>query len=109
MDTWLKFINKSESKVVFKNNASELYFDEDNMNGFINRLSTYSDIAYVHPLEETTWGQRVVRLYDLDGHIIEVGENMQRVVERWLADGKTLSEIAKRMDISIEDVNSILN
>ena len=33
------------------------------------------DINYVHPVKEHSWGQRVVRFYDPDCHIIEVGEN----------------------------------
>ena len=36
-------------------------------------------IEYVHPVKEHGWGQRVVRFYDPDKHIIEVGENMKVV------------------------------
>lgn len=39
------------------------------------------DIEYVHPLLEHSWGQRVVRFYDLDKHIIEVGENINMVIK----------------------------
>jgi hypothetical protein len=32
-------------------------------------------VEYVHPLREQPWRQRVVRFYDPDHHIIEVGES----------------------------------
>lgn len=37
-------------------------------------------IDFLEPL----WGQRVVRFYDPDKHIIEVGVNMLMVVRRFL-------------------------
>ena len=53
-------------------------------------------------------GQRVVRFYDLDGHIIEVGEEMKTVVERFLHSGMTLEEVSVRMDVSVEDLTKLL-
>jgi ABC-type uncharacterized transport system auxiliary subunit len=32
--------------------------------------------SFIKIYKEAEWGQRSVRFYDLDGHIIEVGENM---------------------------------
>ena len=40
----------------------------------------------MHPVKEHSWGQRVVRFYDPDRHIIEVGENMKVVCRRFLTD-----------------------
>lgn len=41
---------------------------------FIEKLeSLYPEIEYVNPLMTHSWGQRVVRFYDLDGNLIEVG------------------------------------
>ena len=31
---------------------------------------------YVNPLMEHSWGQKVIRFYDLDGNLIEVGTPM---------------------------------
>ena len=41
-----------------------------------------------------SWGQRVIRFYDLDGHIVEVGEDMKMVLKRFLASGMTMEEIS---------------
>ena len=51
----------------------ELYFEEEDIEAFAASLEAYG-VALVHPLARQPWGQRVVRFYDPDGHIIEVGE-----------------------------------
>lgn len=66
------------------------------------------EIEYVHPVKEHGWGQRVVRFYDPDKHIVEVGENMQFVCKRFKAEGMTPGQIAKRMDVPTEYVNNLL-
>lgn len=58
----------------------------------------------MHPVYEHRWGQRVVRFYDLDKHIIEVGENLKVVCKRLLDSGLTVEETAKRMDVPIKFV-----
>ncbi len=107
-DTWKNFIHKQEKEIVFGNNACELYFEEDDMDSFVKKLSSIKSILYVHPLFEHPWGQRVVRFYDLDKHIIEVGENMNMVVKRFINTGLSIEETAARMDVPIEYVKSCL-
>lgn len=58
---------------------------------------------------EHSWGQRVVRFYDPDGHIIEVGEEMKMVVERFLASGMTMEDVSRRMDVPAEDLEKLRN
>ncbi len=60
------------------------------------------DIEYVHQMIEHSWGQRVVRFYDPDKHIIEVGENMKVVCRRFLGCGMTPEQAAKRMDVTMK-------
>ena len=107
-DTWTTFIRKTEKEIVYANNASELYFETTDMDGFINKLSAFSDIVYLHPLLEHSWGQRAVRFYDLAGHIIEVGENLVMVVKRFVASGLSIDETAKRMDVDVDYIKSCL-
>lgn len=45
---------------------------------------------------EHGWGQRVIRFYDPDGHIIEVGEDMKMVINRFLDSGMTMEEVSKK-------------
>lgn len=71
---WKKFIKKD---VTHPNNATELYFEETNIEGFAKKLENYSEpIQYVNHLMMHSWGQQVIRFYDLDGNLIEVGTPM---------------------------------
>ncbi|WP_252217586.1 VOC family protein [Clostridium sp. VAP41] len=108
LETWKSFIYKDKNDIIFKNNTCELYFEEDDMDAFIKKLNTFKDIDYVHRLIEHRWGQRVVRFYDLDKHIIEVGENMAIVVKRFARSGLSADEIAVRMDVSLDYIKSCL-
>lgn len=108
VDTWKGFIHKQDEEIVFGNNACELYFEEDDMDSFVEKLISMKNIEYVHPLFEHSWGQRVVRFYDLDKHIIEVGENLTMVVNRFIDNGLSIEETAARMDISVDYVRSCL-
>lgn len=67
--------------VVWKNHASELYFEETDLELFLEKLQQYEQkIQYVYLPEEGESKKRAVRLYDLDGNMIEVGEvSWQRV------------------------------
>ncbi len=68
---WAEFI---ENLVIPHNTASELYFEENNIEEFAQKLdeSPY-DIEYVNRLMTHSWGQKVIRFYDPDGNLIEVG------------------------------------
>lgn len=104
-ESWKDFISKELS---FGGNDSEIYFEEDNFEDFAERLEKVSGIEYVHPVKEHRWGQRVVRFYDPDKHIIEVGENMKFVCKRFADSGMTNEEIAERMDVPVKMVNAYL-
>lgn len=92
----------------FGANNSELYFEEDDFDNFILRLNNIPGISYVHQVTEHSWGQRVVRFYDPDMHIIEVGENLNKVVKRFLNKGMSAENVATRMDVPVDYVKSCL-
>lgn len=71
---WKGFLNR---EVISMNNSSELYFEEPNIELFVEKLKElYPSIQYVNELMTHSWGQKVVRFYDLDGNLIEVGTPM---------------------------------
>lgn len=71
---WKEFIGR---EINFQNNACELYFEERDIESFVKRLEKlYPDVTYVNRLMEHSWGQRVIRFYDPDGNLIEVGTPM---------------------------------
>ena len=68
---WEQFTKRS---VIPNSNQSELYFEEPDIEHFVERLETLCpEIEYVNYLMTHSWGQKVVRFYDLDGNLIEVG------------------------------------
>lgn len=71
---WQNAVNKD---IVFGNHSVELYFEENDMDAFQEKLINSSlTIEYVTPITKHEWGQRVVRIYDPDKHVIEVGEKL---------------------------------
>ena len=71
---WKAFLDRD---IVPKSNSCELYFEEQEIDSFIEKLERlYPTIEYVNHLMTHSWGQRVIRFYDLDGNLIEVGTPM---------------------------------
>jgi len=104
-ETWKNFIHMDKISV---GNGSEIYFEEDNIDDFAKKLDLFPQVKYIHKLLEHSWGQRVIRIYDPDGHIIEIGENLRIVVRKFMESGLTAEQTAIRMDVPIEFVNSCL-
>lgn len=68
---WKKFLGR---EILPENNACELYFEEREIEAFAEKLEKlYPSIRYVNRLMTHSWGQKVIRFYDLDGNLIEVG------------------------------------
>lgn len=103
---WL--IGKPNESILHRSHNMELYFEEDDFDAFLKKLQARTDVEYLHEVKEASWGQRSIKFYDLDGHIIEVGENLSMVVRRFLASGMTLEQTSKRMDVSVSDLEALL-
>ena len=71
---WKNFLGKD---IVAESNSCELYFEERDLEAFVEKLERlYPSIHYVNRLMTHSWGQKVIRFYDLDGNLIEVGTPM---------------------------------
>lgn len=71
---WRKFLGK---EILPESNACELYFEEPDLEAFVWKLETlYPAVKYVNRLMTHSWGQQVIRFYDPDGNLIEVGTPM---------------------------------
>lgn len=65
-------------KAIPNNNASLLYFEERDMEDFAKKLNQYEEtnntpIVYLSQLMQTVPDRKVLRFYDPDGNLIEVG------------------------------------
>ena len=97
----------SKEDEVGLNKTVDIYFEEDDLDAFAEKLKKF-DMEYVHPVKEHSWGQRAVRFYDPDKHIVEVGENMKIVCKRFLDSGMTPEQVAERMDVPMTFVNACM-
>ena len=71
---WKSFLGK---EIIPQNNSCELYFEEHDIETFVQKLERlYPYVQYVNKLMTHSWGQKVVRFYDPDGNLIEVGTPM---------------------------------
>ena len=105
VESWKEFIDTDE--ILFGANNAEIYFEEDDFDKFAENLKDF-DIEYVHPVKEHEWGQRVVRFYDPDRHIIEIGENIKSVCRRFISEGMTPEQTAERMDVPLKFVKGCM-
>ena len=71
---WKDFLGK---EIIPENNSCELYFEERDIEAFVEKLkSYYPEVKYVNRLMTHSWGQKVIRFCDPDGNLIEVGTPM---------------------------------
>lgn len=81
--------------IVYGAKNAELYFEVEDLDAVLEHLKRYP-IVYLHGPKEYSWGQRVLRLFDPDQNIIEIGESMEVVNKRFLRAGMTVEETCKR-------------
>jgi len=93
--------------VMEKSNNMELYFEVEDFDEFIDHLGNYPDIEYLHPPKKHQWQQRVVRIYDPDYHIIEIGESMAVIAKRYLSEGYSPEQTARIIQHPLEFVKKV--
>ena len=107
-DVWCEFIDASADEILKNTKNMEVYFEEDDFESFLLHLKACDGINYVHEMKEYPWGQCVVRFYDPDQHIIEVGESMESVARKLFKMGLSVEEVAERTEHPIEFVKASL-
>lgn len=97
-----------KSTILHQSNNMELYFEVDDFDAFLDKLHDFLDVELVHPPMMHEWYQRVVRLYDPDWHMIEVGESMEVVARRLLREGYDVSQTAQMIQHPVEFVEQCM-
>ncbi len=105
---WQEFIGAEHAISQGKTHNFELYFEEDELDAFLQRLAG-AEVEYVAPLVTHGWGQRVIRFYDPDGNMVEVGESFETVVRRFLQEGYSIEQAAQKTQQSIAFVQECQN
>lgn len=92
-------------------NASrfELYFETDQLDSVYSTLKE-NKIEFLNEIETAAWGQRSLRFYDYDRHLIEVGEIFPVFIKRVFdEENSDLEATSKRTFVPIEMIKDILN
>jgi len=107
-ESWPTLIGEAGEAVEFGGRDAELYFESEDLDAFLTKLEGMDGIEYVHPLVEHRWGQRAIRIFDPDRHIIEVGESLRMPMLRFASQGMTQQQIAQRMDVPLSLVQKLM-
>jgi len=89
-------------------NNFELYFEYDDVEQIVEKLKA-EKVEFVHELREQPWKQLVVRFYDPDQNIIEIGETIEYLVFRLHHQGNSIEDISKMTGLNNEFVEAIIN
>jgi len=89
-------------------NNMELYFQSDDIDNLEEVLESFN-VEFIHKIIEQPWGQRVMRFYDPDDYIIEIGEPIEVVIKRFAAQGLVTEEISEKSSMPVEYVKMVLN
>jgi len=74
----------------------ELCFETDDLDSIYKTLKD-NNVRFLHEINTELWGQRTIRFYDPDGHLIEVGEEMSIFLKRiYEEEGRDLEATSKR-------------
>ena len=93
--------------VTEKAHWGELYFETDELEPTYQRLNE-AGVEFIHPICEQPWGQRVMRFYDPDGHIIEIGETMSAVVWRYYEQGSSIDIISEKSGMPRDYIEGVI-
>lgn len=85
----------NDAPIASKSNNFELYFEtDDDLESIVNTLKE-EKLEFAHDIVEQPWRQQVVRFYDYDFNLIEIGEKMEHVAYRLHQEGLSVAEISK--------------
>ena len=103
-----ELVGLPENSVFEKSHNMELYFDCENLDELEQRLLKDPSIEWVHPIKEYPWKQRVIRIYDPDHHMIEIGESMPMVFRRLIAQGHSIEDTATLTEHPLAYVRAVV-
>ena len=106
---YAELVGISVESVMTKSHNFQLYFEVENLDEMFDNLKSMEELRWVHEITEYPWGQRDIRIYDPDMHIVEIAESMESVIKRFLSQGMPVDEISKRTMYPIDFLKSFIN
>lgn len=99
-----KLLNK---EISYYSNSSVLYFETHDIETAYSLMKN-EKVTFVHTIKKQPWLQKVMRVYDYDGHLLEIGESVNTTVKRLLSEGYSKSKISTILNLSEETINKII-
>jgi catechol 2,3-dioxygenase-like lactoylglutathione lyase family enzyme len=90
-----------------KSNRFELYFETELIDETYERLNN-ERIEFLHGIHEEPWGQRTIRFFDHDKHLVEIGEPLETFVNNMNKNGLSSKQIAEKSGIPIKTIISLI-
>ena len=102
-----KLIGIQADSILQRSHNFQVYFEVEDLDTVYKRLKELPELKWVHEIKEYPWGQRDIRVYDPDMHIVEIAEDMNMVIKRFLDQGMTVEQAAERSMYPIEAVKAV--
>lgn len=88
-------------------NRFELYFETEDIKEVFSELKK-SNTKFLHEIHEETWGQKTIRFFDPDNHLIEIGEALKVFITRFYNQGLSVEQISGKTSVPVEEVKRLL-
>jgi len=105
MDHFRSLIDNRE--IVEGSNSCELYFEDDNIESIEKEIAN-EGVEFIHRIKEQPWRQQVLRFYDYDKNIIEIGERLEHEAYRLKKEGLSIEEIEKLTYLTKEKIENAI-
>lgn len=104
---WASFLDVAPVDIKAGCYDHELYFETEDLYGFIEKMKAY-DVKLYQPIQVSNWGQRMIRFFDYDDHMIEVGESKDYLMLNYIKQGHSVEETHEKYQFSIDYINNLL-
>lgn len=84
-----------EETMQYRSNTMELYFETEDFDSFMELLDAHPEVERLHQPQTFPWLQRGIRIFDPDGHLIEISESMYCVACKQFEKGTAPEETAE--------------
>jgi catechol 2,3-dioxygenase-like lactoylglutathione lyase family enzyme len=104
---WSIFGDANGAPATLEGGNWENTFETPAFSALYTRL-TEAGARFAHPLRELPWGQRGFRVYDPDGHIVDISETHGALVRRLFQGGRSIEAIAQQVSLTVAQVDAHL-
>ncbi len=72
-DVFYEYINKPYHGEKMGCDNVDFYFTTSDIDDFQRKLEE-ENVTFIHKIKQCDWGEKVIRIYDPDGYIVEIGD-----------------------------------